>query len=424
LDVVKTSRLYWCTDGPRPVLEEGHSSSEEHSMTAPRIIVVGGGLIGLSIAQSLTQRGAGEVLVLERRALASGGTGKSSGIVRAHYGVPSIATMAWRSLPCFEALGEAVGFRQVGYTVIVGEENVEPLKANTAMQQGLGIDVDLIDDVRLAQLWPMMNVEDVALASYEPRGGFADATQLALHFGQVARDKGAKVRQHTAVSRILTSGARVTGVELEGGEILEADQVIVAAGWWSAKLLADLDIDFPIEAYRSELMIVDAGEPLPNLPVVSDLVSLQYCRLEGAGQFLVGNSDHTDFQKKFVDPDNYSNIAAEASIEKYAEKLLHRFPGFPNPSVTHTYAGVYDVPPDWNPVIAPVGGVDGLILCAGFAGHGFKISPAVGDLVADLVLEGDSTDPGIPASDFRLERFAEGKFLNSLHPYVGAGEMR
>ena len=200
--------------------------------------------------------------------------------------------------------------------------------------------------------------------------------------------------------------------------------MIVAAGWWSGKLLADLGIDFPVEAYRSELMIVDAGVPLPNLPVVSDLVSLQYCRLEGAGQFLVGNSDHADFDEKFVDPDRYSNIAAETSIEKYAEKLMHRFPGFPDPSVTHTYAGVYDVAPDWNPVIAPVGGVDGLILCAGFAGHGFKISPAVGDLVADLVLEGDSTDPDIPASDFRLERFAEGKHLNSLHPYVGAGEMR
>ena len=179
-------------------------------MTGPRTIVVGGGLIGLSIARAMTERGVSEVLVLERHSLASGGTGKSSGIVRAHYGVPSIAAMAWRSQPCFEELGEAVGFRQVGYTVIVGEENVEPLRANTAMQQGLGIDVDLIDTTRLADMWPMMNVEDVALAAYEPRGGFADATQLALHFGQVARDQGAKVRQHTPIARILTQGDKVT----------------------------------------------------------------------------------------------------------------------------------------------------------------------------------------------------------------------
>jgi sarcosine oxidase subunit beta len=389
-----------------------------------RAVIIGGGLIGLSIARALTERGISDTLVLERHQLASGGTGKSSGIVRAHYGVPSIAAMAWRSVPVFEELGAEVGFRQVGYAVVVGEENAAPLKANTAMHQGLGIEVDLIDNDRLEELWPMMATDDVALASYEPRGGFADATQLALHFGQRARDKGARIRQNTPVARLVTEGDKVTGVELTGGDVIEADVVIVAAGWWSAKLLRDLDIDFPVEAYRSELLIVDAGEPLPDLPVVSDLISLQYCRLEGAGQFLVGNSDHADFAKKFVDPDSYSNIACEASIERYAEKVMHRFPGFPDPSVTHTYAGVYDVPPDWNPVIAPVGGLDGLILCAGFAGHGFKISPAVGDLVADLVLEGDSTDADVPASDFRLERFAEDKPLTSLHPYVGAGEMR
>jgi glycine/D-amino acid oxidase-like deaminating enzyme len=389
-----------------------------------KAVVIGGGLIGLSIARALTERGLTEVLVLERHSLASGGTGKSSGIFRAHYGVPSIAAMAWRSLPVFEELGDEVGFRQVGYTVIVGEENVEPLKANTEMHQSLGIDVDLIDNSELRRLWPMMEVDDVALASYEPRGGFADATQLALHYGQRARAHGAQICQNTPVARILTEGDSVIGVELDGGEVIDADLVIVASGWWSQKLLADLGIDFPIEAYRSELIIVDAGEPLPNLPVVSDLVSLQYCRLEGSGQFLVGNSDHADFQKKFVDPDHYSNIASDASIMRYVEKVMHRFPGFPDPSITHTYAGVYDVPPDWNPVIAPVGNIDGLILCAGFAGHGFKISPAVGDLVADLVLEGESTDPDIPASDFRLERFAEGTPLTSLHPYVGAGEMR
>jgi sarcosine oxidase subunit beta len=393
-------------------------------VTGRKAVVIGGGLIGLSIARALTERGLSDVLVLERNQLAGGGTGKSSGIVRAHYGVPSIAAMAWRSVPVFEELGAEVGFRQVGYTVIVGEENVGPLKDNTAMHQSLGIDVDVMDADQLAAMWPMMNVDDVALASYEPRGGFADATQLALHYGQRARAHGAKIRQNTPVARILTEGGRTTGVELGNGEVVEADLVVVAAGWWSARLLADLGIDFPVEAYRSELIIVDAGEPLGDLPVVSDLVSLQYCRVEGAGQFLVGNSDHADFMNKFVDPDKYSNIAAEARIEEYAEKLIHRFPGFPNPSVTHSYAGVYDVPPDWNPVIGPVGDVDGLVLCAGFAGHGFKISPAVGDLVADIVLEGDSTDPDIPASDFRLERFAEGKPLNSLHPYVGAGEMR
>jgi len=393
-------------------------------MTGRRVVVVGGGLIGLSIARALTARGIGDVLVLERGLLAGGGTGKSSGIVRAHYGVPSIAKLSWNSVPTMEALGADIGFRQVGYSVIVGADNTAALAANIARQQALGIETELIDVDRLAALWPLMETGDVAAAAYEPRGGFADATQLALHFGRVARDGGARIRQNTPVARILTAGDRATGVELASGEVIEADEVVVAAGWFSARLLAGLGVDFPCEAYRSELLVVDAGAPLPDLPVVSDLVSLQYARVEGSGQFLVGNSDHEAAENRSVDPDHYSNVAAEATVEKYAGKVLHRFPGFPDPSVSHTYAGVYDVPPDWNPVIQPLAAVAGLTLAAGFAGHGFKMSPAVGDLVADLLLEGDSTDPDIPAADFRLERFAEGDLLTSPHPYVGAGEMR
>lgn len=393
-------------------------------MTGPsgsKAIVVGGGLIGLSIARALTERGVSDVLVLERNSLASGGTGKSSGIVRAHYGVPSIAAMASRSLTTFENLGDTVGFRQVGYMVAVGPENEQALRDNTAMHQGLGIAAEMIDHDRAAELWPYLNLEDIAAFCYEPRGGFADASQLAMHYSATARAGGATLRQTKSITRILTSGDRVAGVELVGGEIIEADTVVVAAGWWSGKLMADIGIELPIDSLRSELLMVDAGSPLPELPVLSDLVSLQYVRIEGAGELLVGNSDHSN--PKFADPDAYSNQATEAGMERAATKVLHRFAGFPDPSVAHTYAGCYDITPDWNPVIAPVP-VDGLYLAAGFSGHGFKISPAVGDLVADLVLEGDSRDPQIRASDFRLERFAEGEPLRSLHPYVGAGEMR
>jgi sarcosine oxidase subunit beta len=390
-------------------------------MAGMRVVVVGGGLIGLSIARALTERGITDVLVVERHSLASGGTGKSSGIVRCHYGVPSIAALAWRSLPTFEALGDEVGFRQVGYMVAVGPENERMLCDATAMHQGLGIEAEMIDHDMAAQLWPYLNVDDIAAFSYEPRGGYADASQLALHFGAVARSAGAKVRQNTPVTRVLTTGDKVTGVELTDGEVIEADVVVVASGWWSAKLMADLEIELPMESMRSELLMVDAGEPLRNLPVLSDLVSLQYVRVEGSGELLVGNSDHSN--PKFADPDHYSNVASEAGIERAATKVLHRFEKFPDPSVAHTYAGCYDITPDWNPVIAPVP-IDGLFLAAGFSGHGFKISPAVGTLMADLIVDGDSRDELVPAGDFRLERFAEGDLLVSQFPYEGAGEMR
>jgi glycine/D-amino acid oxidase-like deaminating enzyme len=390
-------------------------------VTGGRVVIIGAGLIGLSTARALTARGVDDVLVLERATLASGGTGKSSGVVRCHYGVPSLAAMAWRSLPTFEALGETVGFRQVGYLVAVGPQNVPALRATTSMHQQLGIDVELISHERAAELWPYLRLDDVAAFGYEPRGGYGDAAQLASHFGARARDGGARIRQGTPVARVLTRGDAVTGVELAGGDVVDADVVVVAAGWWSRALLAGAGVELPVTSVHSELIVVDAGEPLRGLPVLSDLVSLQYARVEGSGRLLVGNSDHS--RPADADPDDYPNRASEAGLEQAAAKVLHRFAGFPSPAVASSYAGCYDVTPDWNPVIAPVGAA-GLIVAAGFSGHGFKISPAVGDLLADLVLDGDSRDPDIPAADFRLERFAAGTPLTSRFPYASAGEMR
>jgi sarcosine oxidase subunit beta len=123
-------------------------------MTGDRVIIIGGGLIGLSIARALTERSNSDVLVLERHSLASGGTGKSSGIVRSHYGVSSIAAMAWRSLPIIEKLGDAVSFRQVGYTVIVGEDNQAPLRAMVPTPGGTNVIASRVDvwlDVRHPQ---------------------------------------------------------------------------------------------------------------------------------------------------------------------------------------------------------------------------------------------------------------------------------
>jgi sarcosine oxidase, subunit beta len=155
--------------------------------------------------------------------------------------------------------------------------------------------------------------------------------------------------------------------------------------------------------------------------VFSDLVSLQYVRPEVGGDILFGNSDLSDVEE--ADPDDYLNRATEAFVDLTVDKVGTRFPGFGDASIRTSYAGCYDVTPDWNPVIGEAG-LDGLFVAAGFSGHGFKISPAVGRLVADLVIDGRSADPRIPETDFRLSRFAENDPLKTPYPYVGAGQMR
>jgi glycine/D-amino acid oxidase-like deaminating enzyme len=173
--------------------------------------------------------------------------------------------------------------------------------------------------------------------------------------------------------------------------------------------------------HREQIVLVDPGQDLGPVPVFSDLVSLQYIRSEGAGQLLFGNSDLSVLEP--ADPDRYSNQATPRAVDVAVEKVGARLPGLANPAVASTYAGCYDVTPDFNPVLSATP-LDGLVVAAGFSGHGYKISPAVGRLVADLVVDGTSSDPDIPADDFRISRFADGAPLTSPHPYVGAGQMR
>jgi sarcosine oxidase, subunit beta len=391
------------------------------------VIVVGGGLEGCAAAYALTRRGVTDVTIVERATVGAGGTGKSSGVVRCHYGVSSLAAMATRSLDTFEraedVLGEDVGFHQTGYVVGVGDGNVEALQASMADQRAVGVRTEDIDHTEVAKLWPVADLEPFAAFAWEARGGYGDAYRTAQAFSGVARRAGARLRQGTLVTGLVVRNGAVTGVRLSDGEVLEADAVVLAAGPWSVPLLAEHGVELPITVHREAIVLVDPGQDLGDVPVFSDLVSLQYVRLEAvSNELLIGNSDLAVLEP--ADPDRYSNQATPEALDAAVEKVGTRFPGLVDASIASTYAGCYDVTPDFNPVISRVDGLDGLVVAAGFSGHGFKISPEVGRLVADLVLDGASSVPETPASDFRLSRFAEGDLLTSPHPYVGAGQMR
>jgi glycine/D-amino acid oxidase-like deaminating enzyme len=278
-----------------------------------------------------------------------------------------------------------------------------------------------IDHTDVRKLWPVADLEPFAAFAWEERGGYGDAYQTAQAFAGAARRAGARLRQGTTVTAIRTAGEHVTGVELADGTTIATGHVVLAAGPWSVALLAMHDIDLPITVHREQIVLVDPGQDLGPVPVFSDLVSLQYIRSEGAGQLLFGNSDLSVLEP--ADPDRYSNQATPRAVDVAVEKVGARLPGLANPAVASTYAGCYDVTPDFNPVLSATP-LDGLVVAAGFSGHGYKISPAVGRLVADLVVDGTSSDPDIPADDFRISRFADGAPLTSPHPYVGAGQMR
>lgn len=389
------------------------------------VVIVGGGLEGVATAWALGQRGISDVVVCERDTVGGGMTGKSSGIVRCHYGVSSLAAMPALGLEIFEKaeeiFGTDIGFRQTGYVVGVGEPNVENLRKSLAAQRAVGVQTESIDKDDVARMWPTADLEPFAAFGWEERGGYGDAYQTAQAFAASARAAGVRIRQGTSVSGLIVDGDRVTGVTLADGSSISAETVVVATGVWTKPFLAAHGVDVPIEVHREQIVMIQPGEDLGDIPVFSDLVSLQYVRPDVRGEILFGNSDLAELE--IADPDNYVNRALEEFVDLTVDKVGTRFPGFPDPAITSSYAGCYDVTPDWNPIISR-GPLDGLVIAAGFSGHGFKISPAVGRLVADLVVDGRSADPRIPESDFRYARFAEGDLLKTRFPYVGAGEMR
>jgi glycine/D-amino acid oxidase-like deaminating enzyme len=389
-------------------------------------LVIGGGLEGLAIAWSLAERGETDILVVERDSLCSGMTGKSSAVVRCHYGIPSLAAMAWYGVNVFEQATELfaddMGFRQCGYVVGVGDADVDALKANIAMQQELGVDVDFLGHDSVADLWPGVNTDDFAAFAYEPRGGRGEAYTTGMAFAAAARTLGVRIRQSTPVASLLAhADGSVYGAALSNGAEIHAATVVLATGPWAPALGATVGVHIPVRAQRAQIVLVDQGEPTPVVPVLSDLVGLQYICREPNAELLVGNSDHS--APEFVDPDSYPNRADASAIETVIAKLGHRLPDMPDPRITTTYGGCYDVTPDYNPIIGP-SPLDGLFIATGFSGHGFKIAPAVGRLVADLLVDGTTDLPGVTPRDFRYSRFAEGDLLTSAHPYVGAGTMR
>ncbi|GFG99918.1 NAD(P)/FAD-dependent oxidoreductase [Mycolicibacterium hippocampi] len=395
------------------------------------VVIVGGGIEGAAAAWALGARGVTDVVVAERNTVGAGMTGKSSGIVRCHYGVSSLAAMAADGLEVFERpadfLGEHatdIGFRQTGYVVGVGEPNVDSLRKSLAAQRSVGVQTEEIDHAEVARLWPFADLTPFAAFGWEPRGGYGDGYQTAQAFAASARAAGVRIHQGCAVTGLLVDGDRVTGVQLADGSSICAGTVVVATGVWTRPLLERYDIDVPIRVIREQIVMIDPGVTTGPVPVFSDLVSLQYVRAEVGGDILFGNSDLPGYDAIVpADPDGYLNRATDEFVDVTVDKVGTRFPGFADAAISSSYAGCYDVTPDWNPIISKAP-LDGLVIAAGFSGHGFKIAPAVGRLVADIVVDGHSSDPRIPDSDFRFGRFAEGEPLKTPFPYVGAGQMR
>ena len=380
------------------------------------VVVIGGGVVGTSVAFHLSRLGAKKVLLLERETIGSGTTAQSSGILRTHYSVRENVELAKRSWDVFNDFAAYVGDAEAscglvrcGYLISAAAgDKLEPLRASLAEQKAQGIRLEVLSRAQASELLPIASFDDAALIGFEPDAGFADAYLVATSFARSARRGGVTIREGVCANRLLLDGARVIGVATSTGNVACAT-VLSTQNIWTRELAAWVDRAMPVVPERHAVLALEC-ETAPYtfaMPVFKDLASpgMLYCRSYGGRQMLVSEGlvgerlAATDTEQADVPLDYVAAVG---------EQVAARFPAYEAAGLASSWTGVYDVTPDWNPVLGRLPGIDGLVMGFGFSGHGFKLSPTVGRVLAQEAL-GLPTD--VSLAPYSIERFSKGDLL-------------
>ena len=384
------------------------------------VVVIGAGVIGTSVAFQLTKLGAKNVLVLDRATIGAGTTSQSSGILRTHYSVKEnvqLARKSWDVFNNFSAyLGDeeaSCGLVKCGYMIVSGQgDKLEPLRASLLQQKEQGIPLELLDKNQAKELLPIAHFDDAALIGYEPEAGFADAYLVATSFARAARRGGVTIRENVTVDKILFEHNKVVGVATSIGDFATS-MVVSTQNIWTPELAGWTGRNLPIMPERHAVLALEceAAKYTYSMPVFKDLASpgMLYYRSYGGNQMLV--SEGVVGEKLKVADTEQGDIPMDYIVEVGAQ-VAERFPEYETAGIASSWTGVYDVTPDWNPVLGKLPGIEGLVVGYGFSGHGFKLSPTVGRILAQEAL-GLPTD--VSLKPYSIERFATGELLTGKY---------
>jgi sarcosine oxidase subunit beta len=378
------------------------------------VVVIGGGVMGCSILFNLAKQGITNTVLLEKDILNGGSTGRSQSICRMHYSNPVTATMAWESLKVFtnfeDIVGGPSGFTETGYLVVVNEEDRPGLEFNCAMQVRLGIDTMVVTAADLADIAPMVSVTEDEAMGWEPLSGYADPYLVTSSYANSARDLGAEINLGLQSTGIVVENGRVRAVDTLQGRI-ETPTVVMAAGPWSKAELAKVGVDVPLVTVRHQVAsLARPVDRLPLHPAVGDIAQSFSFRPDGSRMTLMGFGDDEE-----ADVETYNQLAGLDDMGLAKEKLARRIPAMSDAYFRGGWAGLFTTTPDWHPILDRAPGIDGLYCAVGFSGHGFKLSPMIGQTMAELVARGEATT--IDISPLRFSRFEEGDLMESSYRY-------
>jgi sarcosine oxidase subunit beta len=382
------------------------------------ILIVGGGVMGVSIAHALAQRHVGRIVVLEKAYLGAGSSGKSGAIIRQHYSNRLTASMAQKSLRTFEHFEDVVGgppvFTHTGMVVVVNQRDRSGLEANVAMQRELGIGVRMVSRRELTDIDSNVRLAEDELAAFEAEAGYVEAVQVVASFAEAAGRHGVDIREGVEVKALLVDGDRVVGALTNEGRY-HCKTVILATGPWAARLAQEIGIALPVQACRTQVALyrrpTDFGRPCP---VYGDFVQGLYFK-PTHGEMLHAGSIAGEEVHNPVDPDHYNEAADGDWLPRVRQGLSSRYPAMERGYGRGGYGALYAITPDWHPILDRCPGRDGVYFAVGFSGHGFKMSPIVGQLMAELVVNGQATTLDI--TPLRLARFEQNEPIKTPHAY-------
>ncbi|MFD4527741.1 NAD(P)/FAD-dependent oxidoreductase [Streptomyces sp. NPDC058470] len=373
-----------------------------------RVVVIGGGVMGASIAYHLARAGVPDVVLVERDELASGSTSRAAGGIRAQFSDELNIQLGARSLEAFARFGEDpgqdIGLHRVGYLFLLSTpEEVASFEAGVRLQNSLGVPSRMIDPAEGRRLSPLITTDGLLAAAFSPDDGHCTPESVVQGYAAGARRHGATVLRHCEVTGIELRGGEITAV-LTGRGRIETDTVVCAAGAWSRALGAMVGVDLPVEPLRRQIAVTEPVPGLPpDLPMTIDFTSSLYFHTEGPG-LLLGMSD----------PDETPGFATETHdrwIPRLGEAMERRAPALLDLRRTGGWAGLYEMTPDHNALIGEAGSCARFLYATGFSGHGFLQAPAVGEVVRDLYL---GRVPFVDISPLSAERFA----ADALRPEI------
>jgi glycine/D-amino acid oxidase-like deaminating enzyme len=379
-------------------------------MRTAEVVIIGGGIVGSSIAYHLIAAGCKDVLVIEREsAQGKGSTGKSMGGVRAQFSTPTSIQMSLYSIPFYasfeERLGHPSGYKPQGYLFCAtNEKHLAYLRTNYEKQVALGLkDVRLIAAQEIRNTFPQLRSDDIVGGSFCSSDGFVDPYSAMIGFMTWAADHGAQLWKNSEVTAIGCDAHGISQVETTRGTVATRN-VVNCAGAWSTAVAKMVGLDLPVEPLRRMLVPTEPFDQFPHsAPMIIDMSTGFHFRPEGLGFLMAWNDPReTPGYKMDFDP---------AFIEKILMHAADRVPVFENVAVNpkRAWAGLYEMTPDHHPILGPVPEVPGFFLANGFSGHGVMHAPATGKILSDLILNG-KTDL-VDASSLALSRFAEGRLI-------------